>query len=80
MRLASTKWVMRNGFISMLVAAMLPPPMPLKIFVLGAGALGMPVRDFLIAVGVARAIRFYAIGYLAVHYGNQTANFLADRP
>ena len=70
------RWVERNGFLSMLVAAAMPPPMPLKIFVLGAGALGMPLRDFVLSVLLARALRFFAIGYLAVHYGNQTANFL----
>jgi len=30
-------WVERNGFVGMLIAALLPPPTPFKFFVLGGG-------------------------------------------
>jgi len=69
-------WVERNGFFSLLVAALLPPPMPFKVFVLAAGVLGMPLRTFVIAITIARGVRFYGEGYLASRYGSQAANFL----
>ena len=70
-------WVERNGFVSLLVAAILPPPTPFKFFVLSAGAFKMPVRQFLFALLIARAVRFYGEGYLAIRYGTQALAFLA---
>ncbi|HZP34097.1 MAG TPA: VTT domain-containing protein [Candidatus Acidoferrales bacterium] len=70
-------WIERNGFVSLLIAALLPPPTPFKLFVLAAGALGMPFRAFLAAMTIARAIRFFAEGYLAVRYGAGATRFLA---
>lgn len=69
-------WMERNGFITLIVAALLPPPTPFKLFVLAAGALGMPFRGFLAAMSIARAVRFFAEGYLATRYGPQTTRFL----
>ena len=43
-----------------------------------AGALGMPFRGFLAAMSIARAIRFFAEGYLAVRYGAQATRFLVE--
>src|ERR1700680_875237 len=39
-------WTKRNGFVSILVTALLPPPTPFKFFVIGAGALEMPRANF----------------------------------
>jgi membrane protein YqaA with SNARE-associated domain len=71
-------WMERNGFITLIIAALLPPPTPFKLFVLAAGALGMPFRGFLAAMSIARAIRFFAEGYLAVRYGTQATQFLVE--
>ena len=70
------RWMERNGFVTLTVAALLPPPAPFKLFVLAAGALGMPFRAFLAAMSVARSIRFFAEGYLAVRYGTEATRFL----
>ena len=40
------RWMERNGFLSLLVGAILPPPTPFKLFVFAAGALEMPLRTF----------------------------------
>jgi membrane protein YqaA with SNARE-associated domain len=69
-------WMERNGFVTLLIAALLPPPTPFKLFVLAAGALGMPFRAFLAAMSIARAVRFFAEGYLAVRYGTEATRFL----
>lgn len=69
-------WTRRNGFISILATALLPPPTPFKIFVIAAGALEMPVRTFVLGLTVARGLRFFAEGYLAVRYGDQGTRFL----
>ena len=69
-------WIKRNGFISILATALLPPPTPFKIFVIAAGALEMPVRTFVLGLLVARAIRFFGEGILAVKYGEQAGQFM----
>jgi membrane protein YqaA with SNARE-associated domain len=69
-------WISRNGFLSILVTALLPPPTPFKIFVIAAGALEMPVRAFVLGLLAARAIRFFGEGFLAVRYGDQASQFL----
>src|SRR5437868_10219581 len=69
-------WMERNGFVTLLIAALLPPPTPFKLFVLAAVALGMPFRSFLAARTVARARRLFAVGLLAVRYGARATDFL----
>lgn len=69
-------WINRNGFVSILVTALLPPPTPFKVFVIAAGALEMPLRTFVLGLLAARAIRFFGEGFLAIRYGNQAGHFL----
>jgi membrane protein YqaA with SNARE-associated domain len=69
-------WINRNGFVSILVTALLPPPTPFKVFVIAAGALEMPLRQFVLGLLAARAIRYFGEGYLAVRYGEQASQFL----
>ena len=69
-------WINQNGFVSILVTALLPPPTPFKVFVIAAGALEMPVRTFVLGLIVARGFRFFGEGFLAVKYGDQGTQFL----
>jgi membrane protein YqaA with SNARE-associated domain len=69
-------WINRNGFLSILVTALLPPPTPFKIFVIAAGALEMPVQKFVLGLLAARAIRYFGEGFLAIRYGDQATLFL----
>jgi membrane protein YqaA with SNARE-associated domain len=69
-------WVERNGFGGMLVAALLPPPTPFKIFVFAAGVFEVPLSSFASAIGLARLIRYFGVGYLAVKYGNEALPLL----
>jgi len=70
-------WVEENGFGGMLVAALLPPPTPFKIFVFAAGVFEVPLGSFASAIALARALRYFGIGYLAIRYGDQAMPFLA---
>jgi membrane protein YqaA with SNARE-associated domain len=71
-------WVEKNGFAGMLVAALLPPPTPFKFFVLAAGVFEVPLLSFTSAIALARTVRYFAVGYLAVRYGAQALPFLAQ--
>jgi membrane protein YqaA with SNARE-associated domain len=69
-------WINRNGFACILLTALLPPPTPFKVFVIAAGALEMPLRSFVLGLTLARSIRFFGEGYLAVKYGTQSTQYL----
>ncbi|MGB2901258.1 MAG: VTT domain-containing protein [Candidatus Acidiferrum sp.] len=70
-------WVVHNGFAGMLVAALLPPPTPFKIFVVAAGVFEVPLLSFISAITLARLIRYFGIGYLAIRYGANALPYLA---
>jgi len=69
-------WVEKNGFGGMLVAALLPPPTPFKIFVFAAGVCEIPLFSYTSAIALARCIRYFGMGYLAVKYGHQAMPFI----
>jgi len=68
----------RYGFLAIAIPALLPPPMPFKIFVATAGTLEYPRWKFLATVMVARSLRYYVEGILAVYYGRRVLSFLKD--
>jgi membrane protein YqaA with SNARE-associated domain len=67
----------KYGFWSLFVPALLPPPAPFSPFLLVAGVLKYPRRNFLIAVGVARAIRYFALAWLGSRYSRQIFGFVS---
>jgi membrane protein YqaA with SNARE-associated domain len=69
-------WVVKNGFGGMLIAALLPPPTPFKVFVVAAGVFEVPVVSFASAITLARAVRYFGIGYLAIRYGHEALPYL----
>jgi membrane protein YqaA with SNARE-associated domain len=68
----------RFGVFALVVPALLPPPLPFKIFVATAGALQFPRRRFLLTILIARSIRYYTEGVLAVFYGARVLHFLNE--
>jgi membrane protein YqaA with SNARE-associated domain len=70
------KWVQGNEFLTVLVGALMPPPTPFKLVVIGSGAFEMSLRNFVFALTIARVIRYFGLGFLAVHYGIQTEDFM----
>jgi membrane protein YqaA with SNARE-associated domain len=71
-------WFRRYGAWVLVVPAMLPPPMPFKIFVLLAGVAGVQRGRFTAAVAVGRGVRYGAEAYLATRYGEQALRFVRD--
>jgi membrane protein YqaA with SNARE-associated domain len=69
-------WVVHHGFGGMLIAALLPPPTPFKVFVVAAGVFEVPLASFASAITLARAIRYFGIGYLAIRYGHDALPYL----
>jgi membrane protein YqaA with SNARE-associated domain len=71
------KWVEQNGFISMFISSILPPPLPLfKIVVIAEGVFQVPIRTFILALLFGRGVRFFAEGIFAVRYGTATLPYI----
>ena len=65
----SFRWFQRFGILAIVLPSIMPPPVPLKIFLLLAGMSGMSRLTFLLAITSARALRYVGEAYLAVRYG-----------
>jgi membrane protein YqaA with SNARE-associated domain len=70
------QWVEHNAFLSAFVPAVLPPPFPFKPFVLAQGVFQVPVRTFVAAILLGRALRYFLEGFFAVKYGEAALGFL----
>ncbi|MBC8030465.1 MAG: VTT domain-containing protein [Pyrinomonadaceae bacterium] len=68
----------RFGVLAIAIPAILPPPLPFKIFVATAGTLEYPRWKFLLTVMIARSFRYYVEGLLAVYYGQRVILFMKD--
>jgi membrane protein YqaA with SNARE-associated domain len=66
----------KGGFMAIFVPALLPPPVPMVPFVLAAGALNYPRRQFLLAITAGRAIRYTLLALLASIYGRHILRFI----
>lgn len=67
----------RYDVLSVLVASVLPPPFPFKLFVVSAGVFRLNLVRFTIAIAVGRTFRYLLEGYLAAHYGEHAKEILA---
>jgi membrane protein YqaA with SNARE-associated domain len=70
------KLYQKYGLLAVVVPALLPPPVPFKVFVLLAGAAAVSPWRFGVAVVIGRGIRYFGQGYLAVLYGERAADFM----
>lgn len=66
----------RHEFWALMFPGMLPPPMPFKIFVLGAAVFEMRFRDFLVAIFLGRFVRFGVLSVLVLWFGPQIVGLL----
>jgi membrane protein YqaA with SNARE-associated domain len=71
-------WYQKYGMLAVIVPSLLPPPLPFKIFVLSAGAFELPWGRFMLAVAIGRSIRYFSEGILAVWYGKQAIEIVAN--
>jgi membrane protein DedA with SNARE-associated domain len=60
-----------HEFWALMFPGMLPPPMPFKIFVLGAAVFEMRFTHFLAAIFAGRFVRFLLLSLLTLWFGPQ---------
>jgi len=70
------RWVDSNAFLSVFIPAILPPPLPFKVFILAEGVFQVRLRTFVIALLLGRGLRYFGEGFFAVRYGESATQFL----
>jgi membrane protein YqaA with SNARE-associated domain len=70
------EWFKRYGMVTVFVPALMPIPMPLKLFVISAGVTGTSLTQFVTVVVVARTLRYFGAAWLGVTLGRESASFL----
>ncbi|MCZ2147394.1 MAG: VTT domain-containing protein [Bryobacterales bacterium] len=70
------EWFQTYGLITVFIPALLPIPMPLKVFVLSAGALGVKPLHYLLVILAARIPRYFGLAYLGSQLGEHTMGWL----
>jgi membrane protein YqaA with SNARE-associated domain len=66
----------RYGVAAVIVPSMMPPPVPLKVFVLAAGVAGMTATQLAASIAIGRGLRYLLLGVLAYFYGEATLGYL----
>ena len=72
MRRAFHRW----DLLALAVPALLPPPMPFKIFVFSSGVFGVPFRRFVLTLVLARGARYSTWAVLGALYGSAALGYL----
>jgi membrane protein YqaA with SNARE-associated domain len=71
-RVRFKKW----DVLALAIPALLPPPVPFKIFVLSAGVFGIPYRRLAITLILARGFRYLFWGGMGIVYGDEALELL----
>jgi len=71
------EWFHQYGLITVFIPTVVPiVPLPLKVFVLSAGATGVPFRMFLLTILAGRLPRFFGLAYLGSQIGENSFAWL----
>ena len=65
-------WFQRYGLLTVFIPALVPIPMPLKAFIICAGAMGISPWAYLRVLLAARIPRYFALAYLGSQLGTQS--------
>jgi membrane protein YqaA with SNARE-associated domain len=72
------RWFERFGLVTVFVPAFIPIPMPLKLFVISAGALRTRFLWFLTVIVLARIPRYFGEAWLGAKMGRESTRFLKE--
>ncbi len=64
----------RQEFLAIMIPAMLPPPMSVKLFAFGAGVFEMRPLPFVIAIFSGKMVQFLVCSVIAIMYGPAIAH------
>lgn len=69
-------WFQEYGLVTVFVPALIPFPMPLKMFVLSAGATGVRPRLFFLVMLAGRVPNYFAMAWLGIQLGDDAMGWL----
>ena len=69
-------WFTRYGLLTVFIPALIPIPMPMKLFVITAGVFATPIAEFIGVVVLARIFRYFGEVWLGVALGHNSTTFL----
>ena len=70
-------WFLEYGMVTVFVPAFVPIiPLPVKIFIVSAGALGVRPLTFLLVLAAARIPRYFFLAWLGTRLGRETIPYL----
>lgn len=72
------RWFHHYGLITVFIPALVPIPLPLKLFVICSGALGIRTHAFLLTLTAAKTVRYFAIAYLGRKLGTESLSYLSQ--
>jgi membrane protein YqaA with SNARE-associated domain len=72
------RWFRRYGLVTVFIPALVPIPMPLKVFVISAGVTGTALPEFVTVVLVGRILRYFGEAWLGVAMGRESTKFLTS--
>ncbi len=70
------RWFQRYGLLTVFIPALVPIPLPTKIFVLCAGALGVSPVSFGASILLARIPRYFLMAWLGAQVGEHSLDYL----
>lgn len=62
--------------VTLIASCMIPIPTPTSMFFAAAGVSNYPREKFLVIVSISRAVRFFALAFIAAHYGRHILRVL----
>ena len=65
-------------FVTLMVASVLPPPTPFKLFLISAAVFQMRIDRFLLSIFLGRTIRFTILALLTIKFGPQVVNVMGS--
>jgi uncharacterized membrane protein YdjX (TVP38/TMEM64 family) len=72
-------WFQRYGLVTVFIPALVPViPLPMKVFVISAGALGVQPLAFLAVMAAGKIPRFLFFAWLGKELGENSAQWLKD--
>jgi membrane protein YqaA with SNARE-associated domain len=68
----------RQEFLALMIPAMMPPPMPVKLFEFAAGVFEMRTVSYFMAILLGKFIRFLIWAIITIFYGPQIVHTIAE--
>ena len=71
-------WFLRYGLLTVFIPALVPIPLPMKVFVISAGALQVRMGGFIGVVLLARTLRYGGEAFLGAQVGEHSTQYLTS--